>query len=731
MYGQAGSPKIKVTPDTIKFGSVHVGKIKMDTFQIHNTSVTSDFLNLNNSKFFNASLKAGSPLSADLYQEATYIPSGGVTREGVRYQPMIRGVDTGSIYVISDATNVPPTPTVFMIGRGINYEILTPGYSFGKIRVGKSSDTVAIPVTNNGDDTTTISSISLTNYGRPRDFVLMPNSLPPLAPNWFLDTLRSNKNTRSFTAYFLPVFDPVNNIIDTGYDTAVVKIVTSDGNTSYDTLSGIGAEPWLIATVPVLDFGTIINPLISSPAVLTLYDTLINKGSMDGILQSLVFSNGSHYVLHAPVANNTPIGESNWLPFAVDFKVDSIGDFFDTIYANNDSRNTPLVLLKAKVRAGIVPINPVYLDTISNCLPVDTTITIYNPNRVNVQISSVYFEGDTGGFELLDTDRTQLQFINFPVFIDGGKSFSLHIRYRFPADSLNGSQTVKIIIARPSGGDNLSLNYDTVLVTLNRKTILLNLSAVMPPYRPSAGDQPFRLPIHLNGDRLRKPELDDDTLRLVFSNKLIQPIGVDRTGSLTESTPTNGVPPQPPPVWDETSSTYSISCVGLHLSSDATKNTLLVTLLCIAYLTKDTTVTITPIIGYTAQPCAYRVAKDSTFLSYANECGDLTIRALLLSSSVPIHLNPPVPDPATLQGSQSVTCTYYAAKDLMLAWKLSDPLGVLVAQEQEVPIRGGDGSFAISLKQIRASGAHYLEVIVRDPETGSHTTISSKFTVIK
>jgi hypothetical protein len=266
---------------------------------------------------------------------------------------------------------------------------------------------------------------------------------------------------------------------------------------------------------------------------------------------------------------------------------------------------------------------------------------------------------------------------------------------------------------------------------LIRKTILLNLSAVMPPYRPSAGDQPFRLPIHLNGDRLKKPELDDDTLRLVFSNKLIKPIGVDRTGSLTESTPTNGVPPQPPPVWDEGSSTYSIPCVGLHLSSDPTKNTLLVTLLCIAYLTKDTTITITPVIGYTAQPCAYRVAKDSTSLSYANECGDQTIRSLLLSSAVPIHINPPVPDPVTLQGLQSVVFTYYAAKDLMLSWKLYNPAGTLLAQEQEFPIRGGDGSFAVSLKQIGSSGAHYIEITIRDAETGAHQSVSSKFTVIK
>jgi hypothetical protein len=476
----------------------------------------------------------------------------------------------------------------------------------------------------------------------------------------------------------------------------------------------------------VIDFGTITNPLIGSPAVLTKYDTLVNQGTMAGILQSVAFYDGVHFTLSVPVAPNTPLAENTRLPIAVNFKVDSIGDYIDTIHANNDSRNQPLIILKAKIRAGITPIFPFSLGTISSCLPIDTILQIQNPYRVTITIRSFKYEGDTAGFTFPDTSS-----FTFPARIASGSFFPLHIQYIFPADSLNGTQIVKVIIARPSGGDDFSINYDTVFVSLTRKTILLNLSAVMPPYRPSAGDQPFKLPIHLNGDRIGKPELDDDTLRLVFSNKLIRPIGVDRSGSLTESTPTNGVPPQPPPVWDEATSTYSIPCVGLHLSSDITKNTLLLTLLCTAYLTKDTVLTITPIIGYTEQPCAYRVAKDSTLLLYANECGDQTIRALLLASSVPIHLNAPAPDPATMQASQSVTCTYYAAKDLMLSWKLSGPTGVIVAQAEEFPIRGGDGSFAISLKQIQASGAHYLEVTVRDPDNGAHTTVSSKFTVIK
>lgn len=461
---------------------------------------------------------------------------------------------------------------------------------------------------------------------------------------------------------------------------------------------------------------------------------------MDGVLNALRHTDPTFFSLKATssttISDGSTILEKGIIPFAVNFNVTQIGDFIDTIYAHNDSRHEPVVIVKASVRAGIAAIPAESLGVISNCLPVDTTIVIYNPYRVSVKISAVHFVGDTEGFELTDTDRTNplhnsdTVTLNFPVIIPANGNFTFHIRYRFPADSLNGTQTVKIILTRPTGSDDGSVNYDTVFVTLTRKTVLLNLSVVLPPYRPSAGDQPFRFPIHINGDRLNKPELDNDTLRLVFSNKLIKPVGIDRTGSLSESTPTNGIPQQPSQIWDEATSTYSIPCVGLHLSSDLTKNTLLFTLLCDAYLTKDTGIRITPFIEFIDGPCAYRVAKDSAWLSYANECGDQTIRGLLLASRVPIIIHSPIPDPVTLQ-SNGITCSYYAAKDLLLSWKVYDAGGVMEAEIVETPITGGEGSFTIPMKQIQVSGAHALVVTVRDAQTNAQTTVSSKFTVVK
>jgi len=49
------------------------------------------------------------------------------------------------------------------------------------------------------------------------------------------------------------------------------------------------------------------------------------------------------------------------------------------------------------------------------------------------------------------------------VFVGANDYFNFHIRYTFPEDSLNGSQTVKVIFVRPSGGDDNSVNYDTIV----------------------------------------------------------------------------------------------------------------------------------------------------------------------------------------------------------------------------------------------------------------------------
>jgi hypothetical protein len=714
-----------VSPDTINFGSLRIGRTADSSFEISGPIELRD-------TSFKKYIHTGQFI-ADPYSGSTSLGSGDVAFETVHFHPLKRGYFTDTILVTSFSAN---TEKVILRGRGIDYIIPDQNYSFGKVRLGKA-DTTTIRITNLGDDTTSIYSIQLENTPDFRDFGIIQDSLPQkLARVWFLDTLAitNPKNTASFKVFFLPKFDPANNIVDTGFRMAIVKILKADGRIIHDTLFGIGAEPWLTASPLLLDFGTINNPTAMSSADTILYDTIRNTGTMTGILDSLRGSDTTFFSIRkatqptVSISDNIPVSENVAVPIAVVFHIKQTGDFYDTIRASNDSRSQPLIIAKGSVRAGIAPLAAISLDTIINCTPVDRELVLHNPFRVNVQIDSFWFEGNTGGFELLDTDRTQPIFLNFPIFIEGDSTFTLHIRYKFPVDSLNGFQIARIILKLPTGGDIRTSEYDTAILTLTRKTTLLNLAATLPPYRPSAKDLPFRLPVYIRGDRTGKQELDNDTLKLVFSNKLIKPVGIDRTGSLTESI--NGIPPQPPPIWDEVNSTYLVPMVGLHISTDFSKN-LLLTLICTAYLSSDTVVSITPVIGYIDPPCAYRVARDSTVISYANECGDRTIRDMLLSSAVPIQIGAAIPDPVFLQQSENVVYNYNATKDLILSWKLYDPTGVVIQESLGAIVRSGSGTLAIPMKQINASGAHYLEVIILDPQSGNQTRITSKFTVLK
>jgi hypothetical protein len=292
---------------------------------------------------------------------------------------------------------------------------------------------------------------------------------------------------------------------------------------------------------------------------------------------------------------------------------------------------------------------------------------------------------------------------------------------------LNGSQTALLIFKQPLGGLAIGFRYDTVRFTLTRKTDQLTLSTQPPPYKPNALDQPFRMPIYLKGNRIGKTQLNDISVKLYFPNELIAPVGIDRSNSLSESTPTNGIPQQPSPVWDPVSGTYTIPCTGLKLSSDATKNNLLVTVLCKAYLTHDTAATIVHDLGFDAEaPCAFRVARDSITIEYADECGDKSIRTVMFGGSPYIIVSSAEPNPAHAGGQ--VRIPYLAKEDALLSWDLYDADGTLLANESEKKISAGEGTIVIPPRTIKVSGTYFLKIAGHN-KLGEAGAAVTKFTV--
>lgn len=729
--------------DPLDFGRVRIGDTTTGTYTIRVVGDSNVFITNPNPPL------VGSPTLFHLQQIdngsktippnliVAHIP--GFVTATARYSPLAHRFDTSDAPIHSTALN---TPHAVFMGRGVDYDIRSTAIDFGKVRVRSSSDWNSLAyldsnwqdrtITNFGDDSVSIDSIVFAG-GDIRDFEIdytsnKSNNPPPQSTRWLLDTLGSVGNVNAYRVRFTPIYDKVSGILDTGLRSAVIKITTWDDRANrrirYDTVYGRGVEPYLVTKRQVIDFGTIVNPTVNS---ISGYDTIVNIGTYFGIIDSLRHADGATFTISgvgAPVTDSSPVGDGASIALQIDFSVKQLGEFFDTVWVHNDSRNQPLIYIHGKVKAGLDTIAPISFGTLTDCDPIDTVVRLKNSSRSSLVIDQLYVQGDTGGFSFPDT-------VFLPILIDADSTFNLHVRYQFPDDSLNGDQHAYIVVRRTTDQGTLSFEYDTILFSLTRKAALLSLVTAPPAFDPSAGDAPFRLPIFLKGQRLGINGLDMDTLKIRFTNALVEPIGVDRAGSLTEEGPT-GVKTQPIPIWDAATRTYLVPLDSVHFSSDASTNDLVLTVLCKTFLTTDTNVTAQAWFSFTSRPCAFRVAPVEQSIKYANECGNRTIRDLLrLGSDMVLSISSPHPNPVDARNSGAVEIGYEASSDCQLSWQLIDEKGDIVYSPPTTPARKGSGSLKIPSRAWRSSGSYVLRVQASDPSGQVQKIVTSKISVIR
>ncbi len=714
LVGAAGTRNLDVIPSSIKFPPTRVNRIDTIPYTVVATFEAALRLDIED-KDWNDFCRSGAFKTT---QRTPLQPANGLNyQDSIMFTPPYRGYFTDTIIYYNNGID---TPTLAIFGRGIAPDIRTAGYDFGEIRFKQQSPWQKLVITNIGDDSTSIVSIRLAS-GDINDFELKPSTLPSPVSPFIVDTIGSSgdRNTASYEARFVPK-EPVGFDPD-GRRMAVVEIVTSD-EVRYDTLRGRGVEPWLRTAPDTLDFGDIIDPPFGGLMTRTLPFSVRNDGTMNALLYSLSVSDPAHYtVLNAPSFENKSYPVNALDNPDAEFTITSRGLFIDSVVASNDSRIInglrPVVYLKARVLSRGRPNTfDIDLGEIADCKPIDTTITIRNSSSVSIEMDSLFFDGAFGGFTWVDEKTTIL-----PVRIPAGGSYPLRLRYVFPPDSVNGTQQAYFIIRQPYGGELTGYFYDTIRLTINRKVIVLSIGLIGPPFKPNALDDPFRLPVHINGDRLGKTPLDNFTVILRFNNDIIEPIGIDRTGSGTDVTTQNPIPPQPPGVWDPAARTYTVQCKDLLLSQSPGRNTLLFTVMCKAYLTPDTDVKVVQEIRYdNGEPCAFRVLRDSLTIAYADECGDETIRSVLLSGRTAISFSPAVPDPAPTD--KPVSISYFAAVSGYYSWKLYDASGTEAASSGDKKFTKGSGELMIPPHSVSQSGAYLLEITTRDDQNRSGRT---------
>jgi hypothetical protein len=706
-------PAIKVLPEIVDHGKVRLHRTVSKGFMVGDTGDAT--LNITDTlttpPIGTTDFKVGSFPSS--------IPPNVFDSIPTTFTPQVEGLQRVTIEIKNDDPNA-RTKSVQLLGTGIYPRVWSTNVDFGKVRVGRTSRLDSFVVQSTGSDTTSVETISIV-AGDKSDFDILtarPSASSPLK----LEAANVPGGTKAY--YFTAVFHPTS----LGPRKLIIRIHSPDTAVPdiLDTLFGVGVEPYIEAEPTSIVFPTIFAPRL--PATVSGLDArfvLHNRlGSMRGVIDSLVSRDPKHFSYtfgRTSDIRGEILPESDSEEVFVHFKATEAGDFFDTVSIFNDSRNTPRIAIRASVRSDTVEYSTLDFKQVVDCEPRDGTIEIYNPNSVSVSIDTISFAGDTAGFSYSQ------QFL-FPINIASGQKYSLGIRYRFPPDSLNGTQTLRLLLKQRAG--NTAILQPVILettVSVERDIRLIQLSTEPPSYTPSAGDAlPFRLPITVVGDRSLNTELNDFEMRVKFNNDVFQVVGMDRTGSLTEKTSASD-PADVTGFWDEATSTYIIRASNVHVADpNFASNNLLVTLLVVSFVTPDTTSVVVPEFVFQRRPCAYALEKRGITLPYANDCGDPALRRFYGKTNLDLLTS--LVQPVT---NGELILDLKAKRNLMLSWQVTGVSGEVLAESEAEPIASGNSRLTLSLPSSIASGVHFLSLRAVEPLSGNTSLNTLKFSIIK
>jgi hypothetical protein len=359
-------------------------------------------------------------------------------------------------------------------------------------------------------------------------------------------------------------------------------------------------------------------------------------------------------------------------------------------------------------------------DTVRDCAALIDSITIYNHNSVGISIDTVFFEGQSDGF-----DFSGLPF-NKQINIEAGGSFTFPIQYIFPKDSLTGLQRAKLVLLQRVADELVRLE---ILLEVYRDIKTLSLMTVKPAFTPNATDaRPFKLPITIVGNHEGLHEFDNFDLLLHFDNDLFEPVGIETVGTLTEIVRPSISQIFPDP-YDAVNRVYTIH--GRDLEISKRKGDLLLNVLVRAKLTVDTFATVTPELNLSERPCAYAVTKQGILLEYANDCGDELLRDKLIDEQA-FRVISVSPDPLVTSTSSAITLAYSIGYDAELEAEVLSSAGSVVLQLPLIQATKGFGTIEIPAKDLPASGIYVLRIHHRSAGGTADPAIYSRtFRVIR
>jgi hypothetical protein len=366
--GIAAAAVLQATPSSITFGSIIVGSSQSQLVTLTNTgnvTATITSATLTGAEFSFVGLTT--PLSLTPGQSTTF---------SVVFTPAAAGNPGGSLSLISNATNSPTNIT--FSGTGVAQTrtlVLNPSsVGFGDVVVGSSS-TQAVQVTNTGNSSVTITSVT-------------PSGAPFNATGLATPVTLAAGQTASFSVQFSPT------VVASNQAGSVTLISDATNSPTAVSLIGNGISapvPGFLSVASSFDFGSVI--VTAPPSVNTF--TMTNTGGSPVNITSVSLTGGAagfSTSLTAPLTLNAGASTT----FTAQFAPVAPGPAAGSITITSDASNSPTAIaLTGTGVAAVLELNvsPSSLNFGGVIVGSNTsqTVTMANAGNLNLTVTAANF----------------------------------------------------------------------------------------------------------------------------------------------------------------------------------------------------------------------------------------------------------------------------------------------------------------------------------------------------
>lgn len=370
--GVAAVLQMSVSPSTIDFGSIIVG---------NNTSQTVVMTNAGNSNLTVTAANvtgAGFSIVPALSLPLTLTPGQGQSFT-VRFAPLAAGAASGSVSLVSNASNSPTAVT--LTGTGVA-QVLTlslnpTSIGFGDVLLGVT-DTRSVTVTNTGNSGVTITSASATGAG----FSFTGLTLPL--------TLAAGQSS-TFNARFAPAA--------AGNVSGNISLVSNASNSPTLLLlsgNGVAVVNTLTANPTSLNFGNVFTGVTDVRTV-----TLTNSGNVNITVNTATPAGAGFSITGLTLPLTLTPGQST--SFSARFAPVSAGAVSGSISITSSASNSPTVVSLSGT--GVTPVatlsaspSNIAFGNLFTGSAQSQTVTITNTGNVNVSLSASSVTG--AGFSI-------------------------------------------------------------------------------------------------------------------------------------------------------------------------------------------------------------------------------------------------------------------------------------------------------------------------------------------